>query len=229
MSRYIEILKSHFGVTSPDARLQRPEYLGGNRIALNIHQVVNNSESASYKLGNLGAMSHTVDMHEDLVHSFVEHGFCIGVMVCRYSNTYSQGLERFWSRSDRFSYYWPALAHLGNQAVLNKEIYATGSSTDDQVFGYQEAWADLRYKPNRVSGEMRPGVQNSLASWNLSDYYQSLPYLDGEWIQADKGIVDRTLAVTSANANQIFADIYVRNIATRVLPMYSIPGLIDHF
>lgn len=228
-SRYIELLKSHFGVTSPDARLQRPEYLGGNRIALNVHQVVNNSESSSYALGNLGAMSHTVDMHEDFVKSFVEHGFVIGLIVVRYQNTYAQGMERFWSRTDRFSYYWPAMSRLGNQAVKNKEIYAQGTSADNQVFGYQEAWAELRYKPNRVSGEMRPGITGSLATWNLADYYTSQPYLSAGWIESNKDIVDRTLAVQSSTSNQVLADIYVKNIATRVLPMYSIPGLIDHF
>ena len=142
-TRYIEVLKSHFGVTSPDARLQRPEYLGGNRIPVNINQVVQNSatQGEGTPLGDTAAFSLTTDVHGDFIKSFVEHGFVIGLMVARYDHTYQQGLERFWSRKDRFDYYWPVFANIGEQAVLNKEIYAQGTSKDDEVFGYQEAWA----------------------------------------------------------------------------------------
>lgn len=228
-TRYYEILRNHFGITSPDSRLQRPEYLGGNRIALNVHQVVNSAESSSYDLGNLGAMSHTVDLHDDYVKSFVEHGFCICVAVVRYENVFSQGIERFWSRDDRFSYYWPSLAHLGNMSVKNREIYAQGTTKDDEVFGYQEAWADLRYANSKCTSLMRPGVSGSLAAWNLCDYYTSLPTLSAGWIESDKGIVDRTLAVTSSVSNQILLECHFDMKCTRVLPMYSMPGLIDHF
>lgn len=228
-SRYIELLKSHFGVTSPDARLQRSEYLGGNRVALNVHQVVNSSEGENAFLGNLGAMSHTSDVHEDVVKSFVEHGWYLITCVVRYENTYSQGLEPFWKRSDRFSYYWPVFSHLGNTAVKNETIYAQGNPTDDEVFGYQEYAYEYRYKQNRVSAEMRPGISNSLAVWNLADYYTELPTLSDGWIQSNKNIVDRVLAVTSDVSNQILLDLYVKNICTRVMPMYSVPGLIDHF
>lgn len=230
-SRYIEVLKAHFGVTSGDARLQRSEYLGGNRVPLNVHQVVNSSESSSYALGNLGAISHTIDIHEDFVKSFVEHGFIIITACVRYQNVYAQGMEKFWSYSDRYSYYWPVLAHLGNQPVLNREIYALpdANADPDDVFGYQEAWYDMRSRQNRVSSEMRPGVSGSLASWNLSDYYTATPTLSDEWVQFDKGITDRVLAVTSAVSKQVFADFYIEDDATRVIPLYSIPGLIDHF
>lgn len=237
-SRYIEILKSHFGVTSPDARLQRPEYLGGNRVPININQVVQQSATASGETaqGTVTGMSVTTDTHSDFTKSFTEHGFVIGVMVARYDHTYQQGLERFWSRKDRFDFYWPVFANIGEQAVKNKEIYAQGPSKtdsagsviDDQVFGYQEAWADYRYKPSRVTGEMRSQYPQSLDVWHLADDYSALPMLSDSWIREDKTNVDRVLAVTSAVSNQLFADIYIKNRTTRPMPMYSIPGLIDH-
>ena len=237
-SRYIEILKSHFGVTSPDARLQRPEYLGGNRVPININQVVQQSATASGETaqGTVTGMSVTTDTHSDFTKSFTEHGFVIGVMVARYDHTYQQGLERFWSRKDRFDYYWPVFANIGEQAVKNKEIYAQGPAQkdsagnviDDQVFGYQEAWADYRYKPSRVTGEMRSQYAQSLDVWHLADDYSALPALSDSWIREDKTNVDRVLAVTSSVSNQLFADIYIKNRTTRPMPMYSIPGLIDH-
>lgn len=229
-TRYIEILKSHFGVTSPDSRLQRPEYLGGNRIPININQVLQTSQTSDQSpQGNPVGQSLTTDTHRDFIKSFVEHGFVIGVMVARYDHTYQQGLERFWSRRDRFDYYWPVFANIGEQAVKNREIYAQGTSADDEVFGYQEAWADYRYKPNRVSGEMRSSAPLSLDVWHLADDYESQPYLSDEWIRENKSTVDRVLAVTSNNSAQLFCDIYVNNRTTRPMPVYSIPGLIDHF
>ncbi len=230
-SRYIEILKSHFGVTSPDARLQRPEYLGGNRVPININQVIQQSGTGSGSAtpqGTVVGMSQTTDSHADFIKSFTEHGFIIGVMVARYDHTYQQGLDRLWSRKDRFDYYWPVFANIGEQAVKNKEIYAQGNAEDDEVFGYQEAWADYRYKPNRVTGEMRSAYAQSLDVWHLADDYASRPSLSDSWIREDKKNIDRVLAVTSENSNQFFADIYVQNRATRPMPMYSVPGLIDH-
>jgi len=230
-SRYIEILKSHFGVTSPDARLQRPEYLGGNRVPININQVVQQSgtgSGASTPQGTVVGMSQTTDSHSDFIKSFTEHGFIIGVMVARYDHTYQQGLDRMWSRKDRFDYYWPVFANIGEQAVKNKEIYAQGNTEDDEVFGYQEAWADYRYKPNRVTGEMRSAYAQSLDVWHLADDYSQRPSLSDSWIREDKTNIDRVLAVTSSVSNQFFADIFVQNRATRPMPMYSIPGLIDH-
>lgn len=237
-TRYIEILKSHFGVTSPDSRLQRPEYLGGNRIPININQIVQQSatETSGTPQGNPVGLSLTTDNHSEFTHSFTEHGFVIGLCVARYDHTYQQGLERFWSRKDRFDYYWPVFANIGEQAILNKEIYAQGpaavdsegNSIDDQVFGYQEAWADYRYKPNRVAGEMRSSAPQSLDVWHLADDYEELPKLSDSWIREDGTTVDRVIAVTSRVSNQLFADVYIKNRTTRPMPLYSIPGLIDH-
>ena len=231
-SRYIEILKGHFGVTSPDARLQRPEYLGGNRIPFNVNQVVSTALAGSAEnvenLGTTGAYSLTVDHHSDFTRSFVEHGFVIGVCVARYDHSYQNGIERFWSRKTRFDYYFPVLANIGEQAIFNKEIYADGSAKDSEVFGYQEAWADYRYKPSRVCGEMRSNAQTSLDVWHLADNYNACPALSDSWIREDKNNVDRVLTVASSVSDQIFADFYVQNFTTRPMPLYSIPGLIDH-
>lgn len=238
-TRYIESIKSHFGVTSPDARLQRPEYLGGNRVPININQVIQTSNSGTdiTPQGNVAGYSLSNDSNNDFFRSFTEHGFIIGVMCARYDHTYQQGLERFWSRKTRFDYYYPVLANIGEQAILNKEIYAQGSGVtnsetngaiDDEVFGYQEAWADYRYKPSRVTGEMRSNIDKSLDSWHFADDYDALPRLSDSWIREDKSPIDRVLAVQSSVSNQLFADIYVQNTTTRPMPMYSIPGLIDH-
>ena len=230
LTRYIEILKSHFGVTSPDARLQRPEYLGGNRVPININQVLQQSGTAdgTTPQGTPTGQSLTTDVHSDFKKSFVEHGFVIGVMVARYNHTYQQGLERFWSRKSRFDYYWPVFANLGEMAILNKEIYAQGNEKDNEVFGYQEAWADYRYKPSRVTGEMRSTAAQSLDIWHLGDDYSKLPSLSPEWIQEDDSVIDRVIAVSQQHANQLWADVYIKNKCTRPMPLYSIPGLIDH-
>lgn len=230
-SRYTEVIRSFFGVTSPDARLQRPEYLGGNRVPININQVIQQSgtgESTSTPQGTVVGMSLTTDTHSDFTKSFTEHGFIIGVMVARYDHTYQQGLNRMWSRKDMFDYYWPVFANIGEQAIFNKEIFAQGTDEDDEVFGYQEAWADYRYKPNIVTGEMRSAYAQSLDVWHLADDYEKLPSLSSEWIQEDASTINRVLAVSSELSNQFFADIYVKNYCTRPMPMYSIPGLIDH-
>lgn len=235
-TRYIELLRSHFGVSSPDARLQRAEYLGGNRVPVNINQIVQQSETGTTPQGTPTGLSLTTDVHGDFIKSFTEHGFVIGVCCVRYDHTYQQGLEKFWSREDRFDYYWPVFANIGETAILNKEIYAQGSSVvdsdgnvvDDKVFGYQEAWADYRYKPNRTAGEMRSQYSASLDVWHLGDDYSQLPTLSDAWIREDSTNVDRVIAVSQQNADQFFADIYVMNRATRPMPMYSIPGLIDH-
>lgn len=228
-TRYIEILKSHFGVTSPDARQQRPEYLGGNRIPINMNQVIQTSGSTDTSpQANVAGYSLTSDSHGDFIRSFTEHGYIIGLMVARYDHTYQQGLARHWSRKTRFDYYWPVLANIGEQAVLNKEIYAQGTAQDSEVFGYQEAWADYRYKPSMVTGEMRSQYAQSLDSWHFADDYDVLPKLSPDWIKEDKTNIDRVLAVTSQNSNQLFADLFIQNETTRPMPMYSVPGLIDH-
>lgn len=229
-TRYIEVLKAHFGVTSPDARLQRPEYLGGNRVPININQVLQTSGTVKGNTpqGTPVGQSLTTDTHHDFKKSFVEHGFVIGVMVARYRHTYQQGLERFWNRHTRLDFYWPVFANIGEQAILNKEIYAQGTDEDEEVFGYQEAWADYRYKPDRVSAEMRSSYAQSLDVWHLADDYDKLPALSDSWIREDPSNVDRVLAVQSNTSAQLFADIFVMNRTTRPMPMYSIPGLIDH-
>lgn len=229
-SRYTEVVRSFFGVTSPDARLQRPEYLGGNRVPINVNQIIQQSgtESSGTPQGTVVGQSLTTDSHSDFTKSFTEHGLIIGVMVARYDHTYQQGLNRLWSRKDKFDFYWPVFANIGEQAIKNKEIFAQGNSKDDEVFGYQEAWAEYRYKPNMVTGEMRSAYAQSLDVWHLADDYVTLPTLSDAWIREDKSNVDRVLAVQSSVSNQLFADIYVKNYCTRPMPMYSIPGLIDH-
>ncbi|UPW41605.1 major capsid protein [Peromfec virus RodF8_43] len=234
-TRYIEILKAHFGVTSPDARLQRPEYLGGNRIPLSIMQVTASQGAGtgvnSVRLGSTGAFSLSTDRHSDFTHSFVEHGFVIGVMVARYDHTYQQGLERFWSRKGRFDYYWPVLANIGEQPILNKEIFLQGTDQDEEVFGYQEAWADYRYKTNRVCGAFRSSAPASLDVWHLADFYSRLPFLSSSWIHEDTANVERIFAIGSVAGDdvfQLFADVFIKNTCVRPMPMYSIPGLIDH-
>lgn len=229
-ARYIELLKSMFGVTSPDARLQRSEYLGGHRVPVNIHQVANTAETAETPLGNVGALSVTSDVHNDFIHSFTEHGFVIGICTVRYKHSYPTGMDRMWTRQTKFDYYWPVFASIGEQPIRNKEIYCAASlTTREEVFGYQEAWADYRYKPNRVMGEMRPGIPNTLASWHLADFYTSQPILSKEWIEEDIAPVDRAIAVNSSEADQFLFDILINNNATRPMPLYSIPGLVDHF
>ncbi|QCS36563.1 major capsid protein [Capybara microvirus Cap3_SP_465] len=229
-SRYTEILKAHFGVDSPDSRLQRPELLSYNHVDLNISQVIQNGTqtSGTTPLGHVAAMSVTGNSDSSFTKSFVEHGFIIGLCCLRYKHSYQQGLHKMWSRKTRFDYYWPVFAHIGEQPVLNKEIYASGSSTDDEVFGYQEAWAEYRYIPNRTSAFMRSGVNQSLDIWHLGDKYVSMPFLSSDWIKEDGSIIDRTLAVSSNLSHQFYCDIYVNSNVVRVMPTYSVPGLIDH-
>lgn len=227
-SRYREILKEMFNVTSSDARMQIPEYLGGHRFPLAIHQVANQAETSSVALGELGAMSNTSDINEDFIKSFEEHGFVFGLCCVRYSHSYPQGLERFWKRNVNTDFYYPVFANIGFQPVYTQELYYTSNTKGNEVFAYQEAWSEYRYKPSRVSGELRPGVSNSLATWHLSDYYTQRPYFSDSWIREDKSNVDRVLSVQSSVAHQVFADFYIQNICTRPMPMFSVPGLIDH-
>lgn len=229
-SRYREQIKMMYGVTVPDARVQIPEYLGGHRFPLSIHQVTNTSQSSGADLGDLGAMSNTSDVNDDFIKSFSEWGVVLGFAVCRYDHVYSQGLHRDFTADDFFSWYLPVLANIGEQPVYKYELDATVRSGENRkgVFGYNEAWSSYRYMPSRTSGEMRPQVANSLAVWHLGDNYASMPSLSDGWIREDKANVDRVLAVTSANANQIFADIWWNLKVTRPMPVFSVPGLIDH-
>ena len=227
-TRYTEIIRSHFGVASPDARLQRPEYLGGSRIPINVTQVVQESQTDSTPQGHTAAYSLSIDSHSDFTKSFVEHGFVLGLMVARYTHTYQQGIERAWKRTLREDYYFPVFANLGEQAIKNYEIYAQGTETDNEVFGYQEAWAEYRYKPNRVSGMMRSNYDQTLDSWHLADDYDRLPALSDSWIRENGDVIDRVIAVSSRITDQFIADIYIKNVSVRPMPIYSVPGLIDH-
>lgn len=230
-TRYREILRSHFGVTSPDARQQIPEYLGGNRTPINVDQVIQTSNTVETSpQGNTAAFSLTGNQGSQFTKSFTEHGYIIGLMAVRTDHTYQQGLERMWSRKRRFDFYWPALANIGEQAILNKELYLSGNLTkNEEAFGYQEAWAEYRYKPNRVSGEMRSNYQQSLDVWHYADEYTTQPYLSDGWIRETKENINRTLATTDKIADQFIADIAFRCATTRAMPLYSVPGLIDHF
>lgn len=228
-TRYTEIIRSHFGVISPDARQQRPEYLGGSRFPININQVVQTSSTdATTPQGNVSAYSLTGMSKHTYTKSFTEHGYVIGLAVVRTDHTYQQGIERMWSRRNRFDYYWPSLANIGEQAILNKEIYAQGTNADEEAFGYQEAWAEYRYKPNRVSSAFRSNYQTTLDAWHYADYYTEQPILGSTWIDETRANVNRTIAVQDELEDQFIADFFFKNTMVRPMPMYSIPGLIDH-
>ena len=225
-TRYTELLKNEFGVTSPDSRLQRTEYIGGNRIPINISQVIQQSATDSTSpQGNTAAYSLTTSRNKMMSYSATEHGYILGLAVIRVDHSYQQGLRRMWSRKRRFDFYHPMLANLGEMEVLNKEIYCQGNETDDDVFGYQEAWADYRYHPNMVTGEMRSNYAQSLDAWHYADYYKSLPVLSSEWIQEGKENIDRTIAVQSEISHQFIANFYFDQTWTRPMPIYSVPGL----
>lgn len=225
-TRYTEIIRAHFNVVSPDSRMQRPEYLGGARIPISVDQVLQTSSTDDTSpQGNTAAYSLSNYSDSAFTKSFTEHGFIIGLACVRHDLTYQQGIERFWSRKKRFDFYYPALANIGEQPVYNKEIYAQGTSEDDEAFGYQEAWADYRYKPNRVSGTFRSGGA-SLDAWHYADHYASLPALSSEWIDQGDASLKRTLA--SQTEDEFLADFYFRCTCVRPMPLYSIPGLLDH-
>lgn len=230
-SRYIEMVKSHFDVTNPDFRLQRPEYLGGKRIPINMNQVVQSTPTngQSTPLGSTGAFSVTSDADDMFTHSFTEHGILLGLACIRTVHTYQQGLNRQYSKCKLTDFYFPEFANLGNQAVLNQEIYMAdgeNQSKNEEAFGYQEAWACERYFPDIVTGMMRSNVQQSLDIWHWADYYNELPSLGDKWITEGKENIQRTLAVQ--DQPQFIADFYFGAVYTRPMPLYSIPGLIDH-
>lgn len=226
-TRYREVLREHFGVVSPDSRQQVPEYLGGYRMPINVNQVVQTSQTTSESpQGNVAAMSVTTMNQSMFTKSFTEHGYIIGLAVARYDQTYQQGLERMWSRKTRFDYYWPVLANIGEQAVLNKEIYFQGNAKDNEAFGYQEAWADYRYKPSRVSGKFRSNAEGTLDSWHYAQNYTALPTLTSDWMHAGNVELKRTLSVQ--NEPNFIGDFYFMCKTTRAMPVFSIPGLIDH-
>lgn len=225
-TRYKEILQGAWGVTSPDARLDRSEYIGGYRLPININQVVQTSSTDSTSpQGNTAAFSMTTMSRNMATYSATEHGFIIGLAAVRVDHSYQQGLSRLWTRSTRFSYYDPMLANLGEQAVLNQEIYAQGNAQDEEVFGYQEAWADYRYHTNMITGEMRSTYAQTLDAWHYADKYTSLPTLSSDWIKEGTENIDRTIAVQSENSRQFICNFYFDQTWTRAMPIYSIPGL----
>lgn len=226
-TRYTEIIQSHFGVTSPDARLQRPEYLGGGRDRINVHPIAQTSATdTTSPQGNLSAFGTTGFGGHGFSKSFTEHCVIIGLINVYADLTYQQGLNRMFSRQDRWDYYWPALAHLGEQAVLNKEIYAQGTAADNEVFGYQERFAEYRYKPSMITGQFRSNYAQSLDVWHLAQDFGALPALNASFIEENPPM-DRVLAVPSEP--DIILDAYFNLKCARPMPTYSVPGLIDHF
>jgi len=231
-TRYTEIIRSHFGVLSPDARLQRPEYLGGGSSPITVNPIAQTSGTGvtggTTPLGNLGAMGTGLDF-SGFTQVFTEHGYIICLASVRADLTYQQGLRKMWSRSTRYDFYFPAFAMLGEQAVLNREIYCTGGAADDDVFGYQERWAEYRYNPSEITGLFRSTASGTIDGWHLAQKFTSLPTLNATFIQ-DTPPVDRVVAVGSAaNGQQFIFDSFFDVRAARPMPMYSVPGLIDHF
>ena len=232
-TRYTEIIRSHFGVISPDARLQRPEYIGGGSTPININPIAQTSATGltggTTPTGNLAAMGTALAHNHGFTQSFTEHGVIIGMVSVRADLTYQQGLSRMWSRSTRYDFYFPAFATLGEQAVLNKEIYVTGDTTDTGVFGYQERWAEYRYYPSRISSLFRSTAAGTIDPWHLAQKFTSVPTLSSSFI-VDTPPVSRVVAVgAAANGQQFIFDSFFDVRKTRPMPMYSVPGLIDHF
>lgn len=225
-TRYKEYLQGAWGVTSPDARLDRSEYIGGFRLPININQVIQTSATdTTSPQGNTAAFSMTTMSRNMATYSATEHGFILGLAAVRVDHSYQQGLSRMWTRSTRFSYYDPMLANLGEQAVLNQEIYAQGTAIDEEVFGYQEAWADYRYRTNMITGEMRSTYAQTLDAWHYADKYTKLPTLSSDWIKEGTENINRTIAVQSDNSRQFICNFYFDQTWTRAMPIYSLPGL----
>lgn len=229
-SRYREQIYSLFRTRISDKTVQIPEYLGGDRVMINMNQVIQTSGTTETSpQGNVAAMSVTGFGKSAFTKSFEEHGFVIGVCCVRHDHTYQQGLERMFSRKNKLDYYFPVFANLGEQAVLKKELYAQGTDTDNEAFGYQEAWADYRMKPNRICGAFRSNATGTLDSWHYGDNYTKTPALSQEWMKEGSVEIARTLAVeNTVNEPQFIADFLVKNTTVRPMPMYSVPGLIDH-
>lgn len=227
-TRYTEIIQSHFGVTSPDSRLQRPEYLGGGSSYVNFTPIAQNSATASQPTpqGNLSAMATVSVNNHGFVKSFTEHCVIIGLVSVRSDMNYQQGLNKMFSRQTRLDFYWPALSHIGEQAILNKEIYAQGNATDEQVFGYQERHGEYRYKPSMITGKFRSTDPQPLDSWHLAQKFTALPVLNSSFI-VEQPPVDRIIAVTSEP--HFLADFFFDLKTARPMPVYSVPGMIDHF
>jgi hypothetical protein len=228
-TRYTEVIHAHFGVTSPDARLQRPEYLGGGQSPISVHTVPQNSQTDTTPQGNLAGYGTSTMHNHGFTKSFTEHSILIGMVSVRADLNYQQGLPRMFSRSTRWDFYWPALAHIGEQGILNKEIYAQGSAdaaADAAIFGYQERFAEYRYKPSVITGQFRSNFTTSLDTWHLAQDFGSLPALNSTFI-VDNPPVDRVIAVVSEP--HLLFDSYFDLKCARPMPIFGVPGLIDHF
>jgi len=232
-TRYTEIVRSHFGVISPDARLQRPEYLGGSTVPIAITPIAQTSATAATgsdtPQGNLAAMGTALANRHGFTHSFTEHGMVIGMVCIDADLTYQQGMRKMWSRNTRYDYYFPVFSHLGEQPVLNREIYTTGDTSDTAVFGYQERWAEYRYHPSMITGLFRSTASGTLDPWHLAQRFNTLPTLSPTFIESNPPVARVVAVGAEANGQQFIFDSVFSCRATRAMPLYSVPGLIDHF
>lgn len=228
-TRYTEIIKNHFGVTSPDSRLQRPEYIGGGATPLTLTPVAQTAPTAGVPVGALGAAGTAAGTHT-ASYAATEHGFIIGLINVRSELSYQQGVHKMWSRQLRYDYYWPALAGLGEQAVLRKEIYSTGAfSNDSQVFGYQERWQEYRTRYSQITGKFRSYATGTLDPWHLSQRFLSAPVLGAAFIQEDPPMARVLAAGALAQNQQYLADILIRREAVRPIPVYGTPSSLMRF
>lgn len=225
-TRYTELVRSHFGVVSPDARLQRPEFLGGGSTPVNVHPVTSTADTTSTDLGVMGAMATAAFSGHGFTKSFTEHGYILGLVNVRCDLTYQQGLNKMWSRQDRLDFFWPALSTIGEQAITNLEIYAQGTAADDDVFGYQERFAEYRYKPSTIHSSFRSNATTPLDAWHLSEEFSALPTLNSSFIE-DSSPISRVVAVTTEP--QFIGDFYHELNCARPMPLFGVPGNIDRF
>jgi len=232
-TRYTELLRAHFGVTPQDYRLQRPEYIGGGSTYVNINPIAQTSASSvsgsATPLGNLAAMGTALAQGHGFTYAAQEHGYIIGICSVRADLTYQQGLPKMWSRSTRYDFYFPVFATLGEQAILNKEIYVQGDANDNNVFGYQERWAEYRYKPSQITSLMKSTAAGTIDAWHYAQRFTSLPTLNSTFIQETPPVARTTAVGTAANGQQFLMDAFFDCKMARPMPMYSVPGLIDHF
>jgi hypothetical protein len=232
-TRYTELLRAHFGVTPQDYRLQRPEYIGGGSTYVNINPIAQTSATSvtgsATPQGNLAAMGTALAQGHGFTYAAQEHGYIIGLVSVRADLTYQQGLPKMWSRSTRYDFYFPVFATLGEQAILNKEIFVTGTATDNQVFGYQERWAEYRYKPSQITSLMKSTSAGTIDAWHYAQRFTSLPTLNSTFIQETPPVARTTAVGTAANGQQFLMDAFFDCKMARPMPMYSVPGLIDHF
>lgn len=229
-TRYTEIIKQHFNVDSPDSRLQRPEYLGSKRFTIDMNQVAQTSETNEQSpQGHISAYSLSGFETDEITKSFTEHSLIMGLIVIRTQQTYQQGLPKAWTKRSRFDFYLPALAHIGEQPILKKELMATGTETDNEVFGYQEAWAEYRMKPSEVSGKFRSNAEGTLDAWHYAPNFDNPPVISKSFLEQTPTEMDRTLTVSHTLTDQFIIDFMTQEELYRPLPLYSVPGLIDHF